>query len=257
MIINKIPIFESGSILTKEVLESLRNYPINYLNINYLSYSDGIIDGLDMEVEEQTIFVKKGIIKFNEEILFFNDFEIYVPEDDGDYNIKLQISNKFKDKGFNQFNVEVILDDFSEVGEDEFELGRFKLREGAFLYTRENKFDDFNIEFNLLNLTATKYSSRGSNNPMLKPSIVKLFAKEALKKINLEAYDFVFINSALNHQLSTDGIVSYINYKLNLDMEYCDVESIYHYLLKVMKMLGKDANRRNNNIKKRNLIMVE
>jgi hypothetical protein len=62
------PNFGKGRILKKEMLESLRDYPRDYLDICFKDYSNGIISGADILVGENGITVSRGVVKHNNRI---------------------------------------------------------------------------------------------------------------------------------------------------------------------------------------------
>jgi len=62
---NRIPVFKRGNILTKEMLRSLRDIPLNISQIFNNNLSDGIISGfaIDSTSDDPIIMVKPGLFK--------------------------------------------------------------------------------------------------------------------------------------------------------------------------------------------------
>jgi hypothetical protein len=70
---NVFPNFHKGRILKKEMLENLRDYPRNFIDIYFKDFSKGIISGVDLVVGEKNITVSKGIIKFRSKIYMLEE----------------------------------------------------------------------------------------------------------------------------------------------------------------------------------------
>ena len=49
---NTYPLFERKKVLKKEMLENLRDYPRDVFHILYQDYSDGILVGCELKVQE-------------------------------------------------------------------------------------------------------------------------------------------------------------------------------------------------------------
>ena len=102
---NNYPLFNSGRLLKIEALEELRDFPREFFNIRFKGYSDGIISGCDIEINDNSIEIKKGIAKYNNVIYILNEDESM----DYKHNNQLMIlkikflpenQNKEKDKDY-------------------------------------------------------------------------------------------------------------------------------------------------------------
>lgn len=52
---NRYPLFAGGRILKKEALWDLRDYAYGSMQLYYMDYTDGIVRGFDIHVEDQMI----------------------------------------------------------------------------------------------------------------------------------------------------------------------------------------------------------
>lgn len=56
-------IFEAGNLLSAEMLEETYRYPRDFLHLNYASFGDGIITGLDFVPTDDGLLLTSGIVK--------------------------------------------------------------------------------------------------------------------------------------------------------------------------------------------------
>ena len=63
MFLDLYPNFKKGRILKKEMLESLRDYPRNFIDIRFKDYSDGVVVGAEILIEEDCLTITSGIVK--------------------------------------------------------------------------------------------------------------------------------------------------------------------------------------------------
>ena len=276
MIENKYPIFGHGQVISKQALDLLRDNPVELTELLYLDRKDGIISGFNLltDAESKRVTITKGILKCGGKIFWMNeDYKFNMPEIENRYILKLKLFSDFQQRKFyvrsadfsleilnNEENVEIKNEDGVEIEFDldnqleisyenfentgrkkigEIEITRFITRVGAELRNDYNSFKDLRRDFNLLELINTKYSSRHELGT-LHPKILKLFGKEASKKVNLDIYDVNFYVNCLNGNVERDVIIAYINLKLQMENENYSNEELYQYLVKILENLGKD-----------------
>lgn len=276
MIENKYPIFGHGQVIGKQALDLLRDNPAELTELFYLDRKDGIISGFNIitDAESKRVTITKGILKCGGKIFWMNeDYKFDMPEIENRYILKVKLFSDFQKRKFyvrsadfsleilnNGENVEIKNEDGVEIGFDldnqleisyenfentgrkkigEIEITRFITRVGAELRNDYNSFIDLRRDFNLLELINTKYSSRHELGT-LHPKILKLFGKEASKKVNLDIYDVNFYVNCLNGNVERDVIIAYINLKLHMENENYSNEELYQYLVKILENLGKD-----------------
>lgn len=242
MFTNKYPIFKKGNVLDKEMLELLRDNPLEILSLNYLEKKDGIIKGFDLitNSQEKTVTVTKGIVKCNGELFWMKeDYEFSMPEIEERYILKLRLNSIIEDKKYYVRKVEFVLEIGSNIAKDEVEITRFITRVGAELRNDYQSFYDLKRDFNLLEIVNTKYSSKHELGT-LHPLVLKLWGIDAAKKDNLDIYDVNFYVNCFQGNVEREVIIAYINLKLNLHrMDYTNDE-LFDYLKKILINLGNE-----------------
>lgn len=216
---NRIPIFEKGKILEKEMLDELKNLNLDYINILYLSREDGVICGINPEVEKDKVIINPGLIIYNGDLFkITTKKEIEIPLKDGEYRCLLQkIDKKISDK-FLELKFELKLYEKEEKLASGFELFSILRREGAGL---KEPFQIVGIdkEYNTLNLINLKISTLSGSN--LNSKLIKLYAKNMLENKKLDVYEQVICMYLLNSNHERDFILEYL--KIGFDSNNLDI----------------------------------
>ncbi len=233
---NDFPLFKRGLILKKEMLENLRDYPRNYINILYKDYADGVICGCDMEVEDTKIVIHEGIVKNNGKIYFLEE------KNKIDYqstNRQMVIKINFFDEGtencFKRQNGEIVIEEEKVVEKNIIELGRFKLREGAKLRSSYSDFFDFSTEYNTLNIINVPYSMEIT--PTISSKITNMFAEILLQKSSdINDLDLIFaMQSLTSRYVSRELICMYLYKRLRLKSAEMSNMDIYKNMCRIVK----------------------
>lgn len=233
---NRYPLFNSGRLLKIEMLDELRNFPREFFDAQLKGYSDGIISGCDMKVSDNYIKILKGIIKYQG--------VIYLLKEDNklEYtcNNKLMILNvkflpEILDSDFKINSTEICLTEDLELGENQIEICRFKLRVGAKLRINHTDFIDLSTEYDTVNTIYAPYAAYGDSS--LNPEIIRRFGRELLGCNLSEAWDIAFGMMCVQSKeaVQKEIIVSYLVNKLDIEMKTYSNEEIYYYLLEVLK----------------------
>ena len=253
---NKFPEFQRGNILKQEMLENLRDYPRDFLKLYFNDYSNGIISGAQLVVDKQQIYITKGLIKFNQRIYFLKEvISLEYNSTNQTIIIKIKFSDFKKQNDFKLYQSNLFLDNQPRLKENELELGRFKLREGAQLRAEYEKFKDFKIEYNTINLIQVKYSAQGKYT--LHPLIIKKFAQILLNRSN-KVLDNFFAMQCLNSKVvSRKLIVSYLLKRLDITKkEYNNLE-LYNFLAEILADLSSVKEFKQQQRVKQNKIIVD
>ena len=234
----KEPIFERGRVLKRESWESIRDYPIDALNIQYEGYTNGIIRGLKISVDssERLINIGRGLVKFNEKIYPINEMQRIGYESSGVWEIlKLKFADVLLDKDFRGQLIEIVLDE-KECKDNEIEVCRFKLKKGFALRDTYKDFEDMKTEYDTINLINADWS--GYERATFSESVLKVFAKEYLKTKEADSTDRNFCYMVLNTReaLDIEIIEDYISYKLGKKVKSNDRSLIFNNLLEIMNM---------------------
>lgn len=240
MFSNTYPLFKPGRILKIEMLEELRDFPREILDISFKEYSNGIISGCNIEVNNDYIVVTKGIIKHQDMIYILKENYTIPYESTNQVQVlKIRFLGETINKDFIKLESEIFLDDNLQVNIDEMELCRFKLKKGARLRNNYVDFRDMSTEYDTVNTINVPYSAYGESS--LNPDILRQFARELLKSNVSEAWDISFGMTCIQSRdtVQKEIIMSYLLYKLCIEKKDYSNEELYLYLLDV---LNKESN---------------
>lgn len=234
MFVDLYPQFQRGRILKTEMLTHLRDYPRQLLDIHYQDYSDGIIAGADILVNEHHLSITRGIVKHLGR-LYVLDHDIRLPyETTGKETVlKIRFKEKKLDMDFITYETDLVLDENTEIAEDELELSRFKLKKGARLRADYESFADFATEYNTLNLINIPYAGTGEST--LHPTIMRYFAQEVLQSGSTVAYDTMMAMLCMNDgTVKRQVILHYLANRLGAGYRELTNEQIHRYLLQIV-----------------------
>lgn len=239
MFIGNYPKFNEGRILKSGMLESLRDYPREIMKIKYGKCSDGIIAGCDIEVMDNFIVVKEGIIKFGKNIYILKkDYPIKYANNNVLTSLKVKFLPEHDEGDYVRIEAEIFMTEDITIKDGEMELCRFKLREGARLRREYVNFIDFSTEFDTVNIINAPFAAIGESS--LSPYILRTFGREMLKYDLTESFDINFACLCVQSRdtIEKDIIVSYIKSKLNItDGEYTN-EQLYNYLVQILESVS-------------------
>jgi hypothetical protein len=235
LFIDMFPNFGKGRILKKEMLESLRDYPRDYLDICFKDYSNGIISGADILVGENGITVSRGVVKHNNRIyMLVKDYELDCQHTNKEVLIKIKFLDGTEAGDFKLYSTIVFIDQNTALKEDELELGRFKLREGAVLRSDYTDFFDLITEYNTINVINVEYA--GIKESTMNPFVLKKFSRILLECGSLNTYDIVFAMQCLNSPtVERDVLICYIANRLGVEYKKYSNMEIYKHLCSIVK----------------------
>jgi hypothetical protein len=257
LFINAFPQFQKGRILKTEMLENLRDFPRDFWDIFLHNYSDGIIAGAAMTVSDNIISITKGIVKFQEKLyLLDQELQLVVAAAPQEVFVKVKFDGPVVGSDFLVHNSRLIIET-KPLQQDELELGRFKLNEGAQLRSVYRDFDDFVTEYNTLNIVHVPYAGLGKST--VSPMLIQYFLKQVIKGLTQNAFDISFFMQCFNaERVERDAILYYLTNRLSIpDKDYSNLE-IYQYLRMIMKEMksGSKGNVEHNG-KKSVKIMID
>ena len=188
---NRYPLFAGGRILKKEALWDLRDYAYGGWQLYYADYTDGVIKGCNVRVEGMNLVIGKGILKYGDFIYFLQE-EATVPyaAENREKILKVVFEKKPENPDYLAYTVQFFLDDNPERQENQMELCRFHLREGAVLRDTYKDFYDIGTEYDTINLLYATMSGKGHER--LHPQILIHYAQELLKHSERNMEDGVF-----------------------------------------------------------------
>lgn len=205
------PAFERGRIMKKELLWALRDYSYSALQLQYQDYSDGIIRGCKVRVEDNFLIVGEGIIKCQNYLFLITEEERieYAPTDVF-VSLKFRVASKEELPDYIRYTTGFVLDKNLERKQNELEICRFKLKEGAKLRTEYKDFYDIQTEFDTVNLADAVWAGVGGNT--LSKEVTDYFARKVLECGNAEDKDIQFAyfllqsQGAVPHKILSDYI---------------------------------------------------
>lgn len=241
------PAFECGRILKKELLWALRDYSYSALGLQYRDYSDGIISGCGVRVENNILYIAPGIVKCQ-------GFPFLLTEEEGveyaptekETCLKFRLVKKEEMADYTRYVTEFALDERLGREQNEIEICRFKLREGARLRTEYKDFYDMQTEYDTVNPAYATWSAAGQNT--LSKEVTDFFARKVLECEKAEEKDICFAwfllqdKEAVNYEILTD----YIARKTGCDKrEMTNTAEAFHLLEKILDGIrrGTDAYR--------------
>ncbi len=185
------PAFERGRIMKKELLWALRDYSYSALQLQFKDYPDGIISGCRIQVRDDALYIGLGIIKCQGFIFLLTGEEQvrYAPADQY-ISLKFRLLKIENLPDYTKYETEFVLDENLERAQNEIELCRFKLKEGARLRTEYKDFYDIQTEYDTVNLADATWSAQGGQ--ALSKEVTDCFANKVLECENAENKDIQF-----------------------------------------------------------------
>jgi hypothetical protein len=236
----KFPIFEKDMILKADMLTELKEYPRSMFQLQFQDYSDGILSGARVVVNEEYLVVTPGMIKRNGR-LYHMEQEIKVPYEAAGIEmcLKLKFLEEEQRSDFNVCRSEILLEKLGQMEADEMELCRFTLKKGALLRQDYQNFSDFATLHNTINVIHVNHA--GVKYPTLSPEITCYFGKEMLRLNTENAYDVYFAMHCLeNKQVAREVILSYLIARLKVKEELLNSnEKLHLYLGRVLENAEK------------------
>jgi len=260
MVQNLYPLFERNRILKKEMLWSLRDYSFSQIQLEYQRYSDGIIGGCDLEVRENEIIVKKGIVK-HDGFIYLLTGETAVPYTPTEVTaaLKLRLWVDRNSADYISYQAEFVLNDGLERNDDEIELCRFKLKAGSRLRKEYTDFYDIQTEFDTVNLVNATWA--GIDRNTLSPVITDYFSRRLIQGQTKEPQDLAFAYLCLNQTkaVSREVIESYIGTRMGRGKaELSDNEELFSCMERILRdVYGQRDDRADMDIRRRRQIIVD
>ncbi|MCI8805824.1 MAG: DNA and RNA helicase [Clostridiales bacterium] len=253
----KYPYFKKDRILKIEMLENMRDFPRDMLDIYCFGLTDGIVCGFEPEVDKNKITFSEGITKFKGKVYLIGEsVTLDYGETDSDVMIKLCFGEKIRDKDYETTPIDFIIDRDMKVSDNQQELGRFKLKKGAYLRSDYQDLYDFTTEYNTFNVVNVKYA--GIEEPAINIDMLRYFAKEALNAVPKDIYDVSFCMQCLNStRVEKSVIYSYLNYKLNENISYMSNKDIHNNLVNILDDIKRESSRKIRNRPFSDKIIVE
>lgn len=250
------PQFEKKRLLRIEMLEQIRDFPRDYLEILYSGFSDGILYGCTPGWDGNKLVIEPGILRYSEKLYFMKEpFLMECEAEDKIRYLKVQFQTLVQENGKIRGNTRIYLDDIEPNSSSEMELCRFRLQEGARLRDTYENFADCTTEFDTIHLLEVPWSSPGT--ATLHPKILRKYAKEILRKKNRDVMDISFAMDAIANRgiMPEEAIRIYIETRLG-NKGGKGNKGLYRGLMEILKISGGDCNTRKKDDKTQRQMML-
>ena len=211
---NRYPLFAGGRILKKEALWDLRDYAYGSMQLYYMDYTDGIVRGFDIHVEDYYLVVGKGELKYGDFLYLLRE-EVRIPfvAENRLVVLKAVCSLEQGHPDFLSYQVDFLLDQDTERQENQIELCRFHLREGSILRDTYRDFADLNTKYDTINLRYATVAGRGKER--LHPKILLKYAETLQENGANGVEDVAFCYHILqqNGEVENSVVVAYLQDK--------------------------------------------
>ena len=170
----RVPVFAGRRILKKESLWDIRDYTYAGWQLYYAEYTDGLLKGCDIRAEDGQLVIGKGMLKFQDFIYLMMEEERvdYQPKNRWQV-LKAEFSEDETNLDYKAYWVKFFLDEEMELGENQIEMCRFYLREGAVLRDSYKNFADRSTKYDTINLIYATVAGVGEKT--LHPVVVRQF----------------------------------------------------------------------------------
>lgn len=229
-------VFKSNTVLKAELLQESSDYAFEMFHHIYEAYSDGIIEGVQVEIGEQELILHPGMLKY-QGVLYHMGTPMRIPYEATGIPtyLKLRFHDVLEEEEHIMRTTEVILTEDGTSFPYEIELGRFTLEKGAVLHNRYQNFADLTTRYNRFNIVHVPYAGRGG--VTVSPEITYRFGKELLAGNSGNVYDIAFaMNCVGKEAIDREVICLYLEKRLGRDSyKTYSNEQFYQTFVRVLK----------------------
>ncbi|MBR4083882.1 MAG: hypothetical protein IKK33_06315 [Lachnospiraceae bacterium] len=244
MIGDKIPRFNSGTILTKATLEDVRDYALAERENAYIGFADGIYRGCEITTTASLLTVNRGIFIYKEQAYYIDKpIEIHYEPTNEWMILKISFLGEEISESYITKGIKVCLGRESETVDNDIELCRFKLQSGAGLRNTYRDFKDLSTQYDTVYEIEAKWSAYGQSS--MTPRVLKEFYKEAMKIPRKDPQDMLFlyqIAELKGNTLNRDTILLYVCNKLGWEpKDYSNIK-LYEGLNEILNGMRSGRN---------------
>lgn len=252
MVGKTIPLFSKGNILTKEMLEALKEFAVSTGELSYLGYSDGILRGCEVTTTEDLITLNEGIMIFGESAYYITEPVTHVYRPTNEWTIlKASLQEEVQTENFLSRKIDIVLTSEHQLSDTDIEICRFKLQPGAKLRYRYKDFTDLATEFDTIVELYAKWAAY--INTSISPKILRTFYEEAVSHPLKEMWDISFcqlLSEGKGETINRSTISAYLCHRAGKPFKLCDNKEIFDGLKEVLRQI-KGGNAASTNIRKR------
>lgn len=235
----KMPIFSKGSLLSQEMLETLKNYELRVSENYFAGYADGIVSGVDIKASQGVIYIGKGLLRFCGKLFFISEnTRISVHPNNEWQCVKAVFADFEKNDNFEKQEMHIELSGNLEREENAIEICRIRLQDGARLRCEYRGLEDMDTEYDTINLIESQWSAYGRDS--IHPAILREFVSEACKCSLSNPADTAFVmqlTGSDGRAVNRDMIQYYLENRLEKKGRDYTNREIYQGLCKALKLI--------------------
>lgn len=254
---NLYPLFERNRILKKELLWALRDYSFMQARLDYEEYADGMLRGCEVRVAGKQIVVGPGIIKYGGFICLMGDEESvgYGPCDKF-VSVKMRFHTPQESIDYHVYKMELVTDSDTVLKDNEFEVCRYKLQEGAALRDRHTDLLDMVTEYNTLNYIYATWG--GLREKSMAPAVTGRLAREILASDNPGAEDIGFAYLCLSQPgaVPIEVIKDYLG-RNGRKVDEISTDDMFYSMCDIIRKMGGTGDTRGREKASRRKIIVD
>ena len=235
----RMPVFSKGSLLSQEMLETLKDYELRISENYFAGYADGIISGLDIKTSQGVVYIGQGLIRFHGRLFFIPENTRMAVHPNNEWQcIKAVFSDFEKNDNFEKQEMKIELSCNLEHEESAIEICRIRLQNGARLRCEYRGLEDMDTEYDTVNLIESQWSAYGTES--IHPAILREFVREAKKCSLSHPADTAFVMQLTaddGRAVNREFIRLYLENRVEKkEREYTNRE-IYQGLCRALKLI--------------------
>lgn len=245
----EVPVFVHKNILKKEMLDELRDYPLQISKMMMDGCGDGVLKGTGITWSDNILKIHPGLILHGGNIYRMEeDWNIDCPATDQLTYIKVRFITTDYEKNRIGGLGDVYMNEVPPEN-GEIELGRFRLQEGARLRTEYENFEDYQTEFDTVNRIHMPYVCYGDIG--LWPKLLMEYASELMDTGTENIYDISYAMQVMagNGQVAMGLTLWYVEKCMDGMLTDRSNSSVYEklrYILRERKQGNNSLNRQQN-----------
>lgn len=237
MQIQAIPVFKEGGLLMQSMLQALSDHAFLANQLLYKEYGNGILSGCELTTTKDSIVLNTGVIYYEGQMFLIKEpMEVNYHPTNTTTILKIHFSNEIWDSNFVYREINVLLTGDAELQKDEIELCRFKLQDGARLRHEYQDFEDWDTEFDTLNVIHAAYAAKGGST--LAPEILRAYASELLELDQLSDLDTFFCIQVMGQERAMPkmAVTTYLKRRNKMNLKDDSNYAIYKELVKIIHL---------------------
>lgn len=234
------PLFESGRILRREMLEAFTDYSYRFGELLHTNYADGIISGCQLTTTQDAIILNPGLLCFDGRVFLVKEPTAVGYHPTNTINaLKVRCLGEVRTESSITYEMELIISEDITSRSGQIELCRFTLQPGARLRCEYVDFEDRSTEYDTINNLHSPYAAPGQST--LNPAIIKAFANEMLTYSLENTIDISFCLNVLGQPgpVCTDAIGAYVKLRADYNETAHSNKRLYDGLLSILQEIQK------------------